>query len=430
MPTRVMIVEDERIFARDMQQQLRGLGYDVCASAASSAEALSLADEHRPEVVLMDVRIKGPHDGVATAEMLRERLDAPVIFITAHADDATLTRAKLTGPQGYLLKPIKPGELKSTIEIALFKHTAERQLREANDALRKERDRSATLLAQLQAAVAHLTCGVAVTDSEGKLVVINDAMLQIFRSSLAPEAAVGRSAFEVIFRGGSPMEDNAAFRQRIVDIAREAKPVSGDRVSFRDGRTYERDFVPAVLGHDAVGHVWCYYDVTSSERQRELLVQQVHRDPLTGIANRLGFEIMLGRRLSQAEPFALLFIDLDGFKGVNDNLGHEVGDAVLREAAARLRTTLRGSDDVARFAGDEFVGLASMVTSAVVEAVMAKVHKALSFEGVSDKGRAPVSASIGVALFPDDGRDARSLLTKADERMYAAKARRKPGGGS
>jgi diguanylate cyclase (GGDEF)-like protein len=138
----------------------------------------------------------------------------------------------------------------------------------------------------------------------------------------------------------------------------------------------------------------------------------------------LGFEIMLGGRLSQAQPFALLFIDLDGFKGVNDTLGHEAGDAVLREAAARLRTTLRGTDDVARFAGDEFVGLANNVTSAVVDAVVAKLHKALTFEGKSDKGRAPVSASIGVALFPDDGRDARTLLRKADERMYAAKARR------
>lgn len=428
MPTRVMIVEDERIFARDMQQQLRGLGYDVCASAASSAEAVSLADAHQPEVVLMDVRIKGPHDGVATAEMLRSRHDVPVIFITAHADDATLMRAKLTGPQGYLLKPIKPGELKSTIEIALFKHTAERQLREANEALRKERDRSATLLAQLRAAVAHLTCGVAVTDSEGKLVVINEAMLQIFRSPLSHDAAVGRSAFEVIFRGGSPLDDNAAFRQRIVDIAREAKPVSGDRVTFQDGRMYERDFVPAVLGQDAVGHVWCYYDVTSAERQRELLVQQAHRDPLTGIANRLGFEIMLSRRLTQAEPFALLFIDLDGFKGVNDNLGHEVGDAVLREAAARLRMTLRGTDDVARFAGDEFVGIASMVTSSVLDAVVAKVSKALTFEGVGKKGRALVSASVGAALYPEDGRDAVGLLRKADERMYEAKARRKSAG--
>src|SRR5262245_43126483 len=146
MSTRVMIVEDERIVARDMQQQLRSLGYEVCASAASSDEAVRLAEQHRPHVVLMDVRIHGPLDGVATAEIVRERLGVPVIFITAHADDVTLSRAKLTGPHGYLLKPIKPGELKTTIEIAMYKDMAERQLREANEALRRERDRSATLL--------------------------------------------------------------------------------------------------------------------------------------------------------------------------------------------------------------------------------------------------------------------------------------------
>ncbi|HKU41361.1 MAG TPA: GGDEF domain-containing protein, partial [Polyangiales bacterium] len=178
---------------------------------------------------------------------------------------------------------------------------------------------------------------------------------------------------------------------------------------------------PAVLGTDAVGHVWCYYDVTSAERQRELLVQQVHRDPLTGIANRAGLALMLERRLIEGAPFAVLFIDLDGFKGVNDRLGHEAGDAVLREAGARLRRTLRNTDDVARFAGDEFVGLASGVTGAVIDAVVAKLQHALSFEGSNEKGRAAVSASVGYALFPEDGRDARTLLKKADEGMYLAK---------
>lgn len=420
-PTAVMIVEDERIFARDLQQQLRSLGYDSSASAASGDEAIALAASRKPDIVLMDVRIKGPIDGVATAERIRAMHDVPVIFLTAHADDSTLGRAKNTGPHGYLLKPIKPAELKTTIEIALAKHRVENELRSANGALQRERDRSAVLLAQLAAAIEHLTCGVAVTNGDGKIVVINRQMLEIFRDGRSPEEAVGRSAFEVIARAPAALENFDEFRKRIVQIATEAKPVLRDRVRFRDGRLYERDFTPAVLGDDAVGHVWCYYDITSVEKQRELLEQRAHCDPLTGIANRLGFEILLGRRLALGEPFALLFIDLDGFKAVNDQLGHDAGDAVLQEAASRLRGVLRGNDDIARFAGDEFVGLATAVTKPNVGAVVRNVQTALSFELDRFQGKAAVSASVGASLFPDDASDAPTLLRMADQAMYAAK---------
>ncbi|HET6336614.1 MAG TPA: diguanylate cyclase [Polyangiales bacterium] len=420
-PTAVMIVEDERIFARDLQQQLRSLGYDSSASAASGEDAIALARQRKPDVVLMDVRIKGAMDGVATAERIRAMHDVPVIFLTAHADDTTLGRAKNTRPYGYLLKPIKPAELKTTIEIAIAKHRAEIELRSMNTALQSERDRSAVLLAQLAAAVEHLTCGVAVTNSDGKVVVINQPMLEIFRDPRTPEAAVGCSAFEIIARAPAALQNFPVFRQRIIDIAIEAKPVLRDRIQFRDGRVYERDFTPAVLDDDAVGHVWCYYDVTSVEKQREILEQRAHCDPLTGIANRLGFEIMLGRRIAIGEPFALLFIDLDGFKAVNDRLGHGAGDAVLQEAAARLRGALRGSDDIARFAGDEFVGLATAVTKPNLAAVIRNVQHALSFEFVRTEGTAAVSASVGASLFPEDGMDAEALLRVADQAMYAVK---------
>lgn len=419
--TKVMIVEDERIFARDLQQQLRSLGYDSSATAASGEQAFALAQERRPDVVLMDVRIKGAIDGVTTAERLRHMLDVPVIFITAHADDTTLARAKSTGPHGYLLKPIKPAELRSTIEIALTKHLAERELRAANTALEQERDRSAVLLAQLTAAIEHLTCGVAVTDSDGKIVVINQQMLNVFGLTQPAEKVVGRDAFSVIGSAPASLSNGDDFRRRIIEVAREAKPVVRDRVLFRDGRMFERDFTPAVLGQNAVGHVWCYYDVTSAERQRELLEQQAHCDRLTGIANRLGFEIMIGRRITLGEPFAVLFLDLNGFKAVNDRMGHDAGDSVLVEAAGRLRRALRGSDDVARFAGDEFVGLAGGVTRPVLTAVIRNVQSALTFQLDLDQGRATVSASVGAALFPDDGRDAVTLLRIADQAMYTAK---------
>jgi signal transduction histidine kinase len=145
-PAAILIVEDEAIVARDIQQTLAEQGYDPFAIAASAAEALSHSWQRCPDLVLMDIRIKGPDDGIVLAAALRERFAAPIVYLTAHADDATLERAKSTEPYGYLIKPVKPAELKSTIEMALYKHRAERRLR--------ERERFAAL-GTMAAGVAH-----------------------------------------------------------------------------------------------------------------------------------------------------------------------------------------------------------------------------------------------------------------------------------
>jgi adenylate cyclase len=116
----VLVVEDESIVAHDIQQTIKDLGYDAFAVAASAAEALARAGEKRPDVALVDVRIKGRTDGIKTAQLLQERFGVPVVYLTAHTDDATLERAKPTRPSGYLVKPVTSAALKSALAIALF----------------------------------------------------------------------------------------------------------------------------------------------------------------------------------------------------------------------------------------------------------------------------------------------------------------------
>ena len=118
----VLIVEDESIVAHDLQQTLSDLGFDAFAIASSADEAMARADERRPDVALVDVRIKGRLDGIKTAQLLEDRFGVPIVYLTAHADDATLERAMKTHPLGYLLKPVKPAALRSAIEIALHHH--------------------------------------------------------------------------------------------------------------------------------------------------------------------------------------------------------------------------------------------------------------------------------------------------------------------
>ena len=127
---RILIVEDERIVANDLRGRLDRIGYDVVGMACTGADAIALASEHLPDIVLMDITLKGAMDGVEAAEAIGRTSDIPVIFMTAHSDDVTLQRAKLTGPFGYILKPLEERELHTTIEMALYKSTMDRRLRE------------------------------------------------------------------------------------------------------------------------------------------------------------------------------------------------------------------------------------------------------------------------------------------------------------
>ncbi|HID74348.1 MAG TPA: response regulator, partial [Thermoplasmata archaeon] len=129
--TRVMIVEDERIVAEDIRRTLLGLGYEVNGVAATGDRALEMVDAARPDLVLMDIRLKGGMDGLTAAEEIRHRHGVPVVFLTAYADDDTIRRAKASGPYGYVIKPFEARELHSTIQMALHHHEMDRKLRES-----------------------------------------------------------------------------------------------------------------------------------------------------------------------------------------------------------------------------------------------------------------------------------------------------------
>jgi len=123
-PPRILIVEDERIVAADLQEALNGMGYDAYATASAGAEALAIAREKRPDITLMDIRINGEVDGIEAAAQLRREFHTAVIFVTALADDTTVQRAKHSDPCAYLIKPVSVSALRATIEL-----TAHRQRR-------------------------------------------------------------------------------------------------------------------------------------------------------------------------------------------------------------------------------------------------------------------------------------------------------------
>jgi len=142
---RILLVEDEAVTAMDLQSNLIRLGYEVPTIVASGADAIRAAGESTPDLILMDISLAGPLSGIEAADVIRKTHAVPIIFLTAHADDATLARAKRTEPFGYLPKPCGLDTLVTTIEVALYKAEADAQRRELETALKESEEKFRTV---------------------------------------------------------------------------------------------------------------------------------------------------------------------------------------------------------------------------------------------------------------------------------------------
>ena len=163
---KILVVENETIIALDIRQELLDLGYEPVACAAQGEEAILLTEQLRPDLVLMDIRLAGETDGVAAAQAIRERFALPVVFLTAFADEEILQRAKLVEPFGYLVKPFRERELRTVIEMALYKHQAETRLRHSE--------------ARYRAATQSALDAIITIDHAGKIVDWNRGAERIF----------------------------------------------------------------------------------------------------------------------------------------------------------------------------------------------------------------------------------------------------------
>ena len=211
--------------------------------------------------------------------------------------------------------------------------------------------------------------------------------------------------------------------------------VSGTPLLY-DQRATENAFVPRYLAFVVayLAATWVMVSLkrrllAAEARQREI----ANRDPLTGVGNRRAFDTILqreltartspgGRREADDSPLALLVLDLDDFKGINDQHGHQVGDAVLRAAASRAAAILRSTDTLARIGGDEFAVIAPGAHGEGARLMGEAIRSAIGTH-YSDSGTPAPSASVGWAVFPEDGDDVESLVRAADERMLQSKRR-------
>ncbi len=171
--TKIMVVEDEIIVAEDIRRRLQNFGYDVPPTVSSGADAVIKAENERPDLVLMDIVLQNAMDGIEAAEQIHDRLNIPVVYLTAYADERTLERAKRTGPFGYIIKPFEERELRKTIEMALYKYEAERKLKEEK--------------AKTDAIISAIGDPLCVLDTNFKILYQNDAYKNLFGEHLGEQ---------------------------------------------------------------------------------------------------------------------------------------------------------------------------------------------------------------------------------------------------
>jgi diguanylate cyclase (GGDEF)-like protein/PAS domain S-box-containing protein len=427
-PARILIIEDERIVAADLQRLLRKLGYDAYGCAATASRAWALAAETSPDVVLADIRIEGPVDGVDAAFEIRRRQGAAIVFLTAHADDLTVERAKYAEPNGYLVKPISATAVRAAIEMALDRRAREASLQALELALTET-------TADLVNAFNHLPLGILLEDSDGRVLHINPAFRALFGMAEDRLDVIGSDAASLVERVRSLCQDQETSGAIIDCLQHAQQPIYGDVITLADGRRLEVDCIPVLQGRKPSGRLWAYRDISVSERAREELEQSAARhrqeilvDPLTGLASRRGFfqlspTYMKLVRCTGEQKRILFFVDVDGLKAINDRYGHAAGDEAICAVAQALRGTFQTSDLVARLGGDEFVVLATMTLR---DSETVRERLAVRLAAFSESVAPPYRLEVSVGLAEHSaGESLDALISRADEEMYRDK-RAKP----
>lgn len=420
-------------------------------TATSGEQALMCLLKQDFAVIVLDVKMTGL-DGFETARLIRQRPRSrftPIIFLTSHrATDLDRAIGYELGAVDYLFMPVAPEVLKSKtqvfIDLAQNKHQEGRKdsdLEHQNRALRHELEHVIRLNDVLRAEIGarHPPDGMLqnseaerlIIQHAGDFVALLDASAAWVYASPSYQAEFGKAIrpdgdyFDIVHPDDRE-RTRAAFAQLLTGETQQRVHYRV-QMSKRGERHLESE---ASLIHDAAGKVtqvvMVSRDVTERKEMEAYILHQSFHDTLTGLPNRL----LLVDRMRQAtahlgrknSPVAVLFIDLDRFKDINDTLGHAAGDRLLQEVAERLGNCVREGDTVARLSGDEFVVLLAGLNDVRDAALVAdKIVTTVSSPCRIGGSELRVSPSIGIAVFPGDGHDIDELLRNADTAMYHAK---------
>jgi diguanylate cyclase (GGDEF)-like protein/PAS domain S-box-containing protein len=405
----VLVADDDAASRLVACEVLRQAGFDVI-EASDGKEALQCYEDAAPDIILLDVEM--PHlDGFSVCKMIRDKETSrktPICIVTGLDDDESVDRAYKIGATDFIGKPIAWPVLGHRVRYIL----------RANNALD-----------EIKGLVLALPDRVFIVDEQGHT---RDLSAELNEGVSSKSGATKNTSFEEII----PEEDRGLVRECVRRALESGKPQIHEHYLSSGDVHFETRFV-ARDKHSVLAIV---RDVTERKEADLQIHDLAFYDQLTGLPNRQLFANALDATIQtahkQRRSFAILFIDLDRFKRINDTLGHSVGDELLKEVAARLQGCIRSEDRLvhadcdqsgdtrlARLGGDEFVVILHDVESEdAVGSVASRIIDALAPPFSCEGHQFVITPSIGVAMYPEDGETSDELLMNADSAMYRAKA--------
>jgi diguanylate cyclase (GGDEF)-like protein/PAS domain S-box-containing protein len=408
---RILIADDDVTSRMMLQAMVTQWGFEPVVAEDGEAAWDTLQADNPPRLLLIDWEMP-KLDGLQLCQRIREQdsEDPPYIILLTGRDEAEDIASGLgAGANDYLSKPFKKAELEARINVGRrllkLQHEHIKALAEANVAA---------------SVFTHAREGIMITDAKGSIIRANDAFSKL--SGYSVEEVLGTNS-----RFFAPEHHNEAWEQ-VLNTGLWAGEISNTKKNGDPVKQHLTVIQTKGANKQTQNYIGVVSDITERVQQREALKHAASHDPLTNLANRA----LLKDRLQQAManvrrgigPLALAFIDLDGFKAVNDKFGHDQGDQLLVNLSRNISELVRDTDTVARVGGDEFVVLLTGLTNndgceSTLWRLLAAATTSLEIDGM----QADVSASIGVSIFTNgDTVTEDELLQQADKAMYQAKS--------
>jgi diguanylate cyclase (GGDEF)-like protein/PAS domain S-box-containing protein len=278
----------------------------------------------------------------------------------------------------------------------------------------------------LNAVVENFPGSLVMEDLEGRIVLLNQNVFELLGLPGTEEYVLGKPVQPLMAFSSHVAEDSQAFLNRIEELRAAARPSYGEEIRFKDGRWIERDFIPIRLHENLIGFLYIYRDISQRKRHARELWQLATSDPLTGIPNRRAFFESIEHERARLTRYpgeaAVLMIDIDHFKQINDTHGHAAGDAVLCHIVRQARKLLRESDTLARLGGEEFAILLPQSNREGALGLAERVRKILEETPlIYNDMPIHVTASVGVTIMSHTDPNTDKTLSRADHALYEAK---------
>ena len=416
----ILLVDDSEDHQVLCRRALRSTGARIL-TALSAEEGLDLAAREHPGAIVLDYNLPGLNGlGFMERFALLDCGSIPIVMLTGEGNESVAVEAMKAGASDYLVKAVEGGYLRmlpSVVQRACAVHQERMHARRQGELQ--------------QAILSTVADGILGVDAVGSILFANAAAERML---LCPASDLVGRHLEELLHDADPRENwnshpLAQAHDGSVTVNRES-----DILHRAGGSSFPVAYTASPLdleGKGQFGWVLVFRDNSERKQAEEVLIKTARYDMLTGLPNRLLFQDFFARSLSRvtrsAQHLALLFLDLDGFKEVNDTLGHLVGDQLLQSVAQRLVKCVRASDLVSRFGGDEFILLLEDCDPVFLPTLSRRILRDLALPFNLGGQTAHITASIGISLYPECGAGQDILIQKADAAMYEVKKTTKNG---